>query len=139
MPASTLEAPPSTFTPDPSAPLPASARMLVEAIGWHATLALIARMGGTTINVPASDPGPHHALSLALGHDVARLLSASLGPDRLAVPRAMTWLLSFRDREIVARRAAGETEEQVALRFGLTSRRVRQVCAAANDHNCRED
>lgn len=122
------------MTATPADTLPTSARVIVDAVGWDAALALIARFGGTTIHLPTSAPGPDHALAWALGLDVARLLCASLGPGPLAVPRAMSWVVAQRSREVVARRQAGETEAEVARRFGLTERHVRRIYAAARQH-----
>lgn len=108
-----------------------SAQQIVDAIGWDAAFTVIARWGGTTIDLPRAEPGP--LLVQALGTDVARLLCASLGPGKLAVPRAVAWMTAQRDREVIARRRAGETESDVARRFGLTDRRIRQILAASKE------
>jgi hypothetical protein len=106
-----------------------SAQQIVDAIGLDAAMTVIARWGGTTINIPRAEPGP--MLVQVLGVDVARLLCASLGPGALPVPRALAWLTAQRDREIALRAAAGETRPALAQRFGVSERRVYQILAAA--------
>lgn len=108
-----------------------SAQQIVDAIGWDAAMTVIARWGGTTINIPRSEPGP--MLVQALGIDVARLLCASLGPGALAVPRAAAWLITQRDREIATRARAGETRPALAHRFGVSERHVYRIVAASKE------
>lgn len=108
-----------------------TAQQLVDAVGWDAAMSIISRWGGVTIHLPRGEPSS--MLTDALGADVARLLCVSLGPGPFAVPKAVTWLAAFRDKEIAARRSIGETERGLALRFNLSARQVRRICSAAKE------
>lgn len=115
-------------------PLPPSAQLIVDAVGYDLAITVVARFGGVSINLP-HNPDRLSPLSKALGHDAAKLLCAQLGPGMLAVPRAASMIGAQRDREIVARRRAGETEVELALRMGLTERHIRRICSAHNWRN----
>lgn len=113
------------------APLARSMHPIVDAIGYDLAIQLVARRGGTRVLVRAS-PDPRDAVSAAIGHDAAVMLAAAIGAGHLDVPRCLFWILARRNEEILARSAHGETQEELALRFNLTERRIRQIFAEAD-------
>jgi len=106
--------------------LPDSAQALVEGLGWSDADRVIRLLGGTEIYVPARRPAPDHWLSVAVGHDVAQKLAhLAGGEDRFPIPRCHAALLAARDAQI--RAAVGEINRDLALRYGLTERRIREI------------
>lgn len=97
---------------------------IIEAIGWDAAITLVARFGGTTISPRASGP-----IASCIGADAAQRLASIIGPGVIHIPRCMSWALARRNEEIAARYAYGETQAELALRFGMTDRHIRSILA----------
>lgn len=103
---------------------------IVEAIGFDLAIALVSRFGGVRLAIPAN-AGPRDSLSMAIGIEGARLLTERLGPCLIELPRCANWLTTRRNEEIVTRWDHGETQAELALRFHLTERQIRNIVAAA--------
>lgn len=103
---------------------------IVDAIGYDLTVRLVARLGGTRVYL-ASSVHPRDELAQVIGLQAACHLVKQLGRGAFDVPRCQAWLMARRNEEIVNRWDAGETQRELALRFGLTERHVRSVIAAA--------
>ena len=112
----------------PDTTLARSMEPVIDAIGFDAALRLVTHFGGTRVLIVA-DPQERDPVSRAVGTDCARRLGVALGAGLLDVPRCMAWMLARRNEEIAARRRAGETQAELALRFGMTERHVRRVLA----------
>jgi len=109
-----------------SSSMTASMQPLIESVGLDAAIQLAARLGGTRVLVRA-DPHPNDALARAVGLQWARQIAGAIGPGVLAVPRCLAWLLARRNEEIAARYDAGESQVELALRFGLTERQISRI------------
>lgn len=105
-----------------------SMQPIIEAVGFDAAVTLVARFGGSRILL-AREPGERDNLSLLIGLSAARSLSQALGPGLLEIPRCVSWVIARRDEEIAARHLGGETHAELAIRFNLTERHIRNVLA----------
>lgn len=110
--------------------LASSMQPVIDAVGYDAAIAIVSRWGGVTVTLRAQ---PHCPIPQVLGVDAARKLESALGPGSLAVPRCMAWLLARRNEEIATRYAYGETQAELALRFGLTDRQIRRILGSEPD------
>lgn len=107
--------------------LAASMQPVIDAIGFDAAVTLVSRFGGVTILMRARDDDP---LTLALGCTDATTLAAALGPGAMYIPRCMHWLLAKRNEEICARYLHGEPQSDLALRYRLSDRHIRNILAS---------
>lgn len=100
-------------------------RLLAEIVGVEGVLKLSRVYGGRRLYVPAN-PGPSHRLSKLLGHDRAIALAREFGGLRTEnpVPRAFLFFRRQVYRRMLEDLAAGETQAQVARRFGTTQQFV---------------
>lgn len=114
---------------DDTRPLARSMQPIVEAIGFDAALRLSSHFGGTRVLVLA-DPHERDNVTRVIGIIAARALVASIGAGVLEIPRCMAWLLARRNEEIIARSLSGETQSDLALRFTLTERQIRNILGA---------
>lgn len=105
---------------------------VLDAIGFDATITLVAALGGTR-QVLSAPPGPYDAVARLLGADAAARLVSAIGAGPLDIPRCLSWMLARRNEEICARYLAGETQAELALRFRLTERHVRNIVASQRD------
>lgn len=105
-----------------------SMQPVVDAVGFDAAIALVARWGGVTITLRSD---PHCPVPQAIGAEAARTLETALGRGAMQVPRCLSWLLARRNEEIVARSLFGETHADLALRFKLTERQIRRILVDA--------
>lgn len=103
---------------------------IIDAIGFDGALHLVARRGGTRVYVSAS---PEGALAAAIGAHRAEMLTAAIGAGVLDVPKCMAWMLARRNEEICARYLYGETQADLAVRFGLTERRIWSILHTNED------
>lgn len=112
--------------------LPELIEHLRREIGEEATRAIVERWGGTTLYVPAQ-LADDHPITRAIGRPAADRLVKLFGASQHRIPRCYAELLARRDRAIRAARDAGEGIASIALRFGLTERRVHQILAAGDE------
>lgn len=105
---------------------------LVEAVGYDAAIAFVSRFGGTRVWLRiAPAPSEHCPVQRTVGEAAAAALARAIGAGAFDVPRCMTWLLARRNEEIVARYDSGESQNELALRFGITTRQIRSILRAA--------
>lgn len=100
---------------------------IIATIGAEAALRLALKLGGTSIRMGYST---WPALASAIGDEPARRLIERFSPDVLHLPRLARWREAHRNAELVECHAQGETQCNLALRFNLTERRIRQIIAA---------
>lgn len=108
--------------------LPPSLRELVDVIGLTAAQKLVSEFGGLRLTVPVKMP-EDHPLAQLLGWDAARTLSHHYAHERLDVPKALSAIQAVRNLQMRKDHAAGVSARQLALREGLTERRVWEILA----------
>ena len=96
-------------------------------IGLEKTLLLVHHFSGKRLFFPLK-PSANHPLEEHLGRSTTERLCAHFGGDRLEVPLWRTVLLPARNRLIRKLSANGESTNQLAMRFGLCMRQVRNIC-----------
>lgn len=99
---------------------------MADAIGIGDTIEIVRRWGGRQLAVPVKvavgDP-----LQLVLGLDAARRLVQHFGGQRLQLPAEKNALLDLRNEAILRDVERGDSQETVALRYGLTRQGVKKV------------
>lgn len=101
---------------------------VIDIVGIEGALELMRLRGGLRVSIPLT-PGPEHWLALALGKDAARKLAWFYGGTHLRIPLGRTVKLLQRDREILTLHERGMSCPQIASRFGITDRTIRDVLA----------
>lgn len=105
-------------------------RNLCDALGYADAIHVARKWGGRYLYVPhhiAHD----HALALSLGYEAAQRLRTHFGGETLKLPSERNALLDARNAAIVEAHKAGETQESIGLRFGLTRQGVAVVLKKA--------
>lgn len=97
-----------------------------QLIGEEATAKLVAHHGGTRLYVPGTLK-PEHPLCQMLGQQAAQQLTDEFGGMTLEVPRDVMLQIAQRNDLILADRAAGMTQRQLALKYRLTERTIRNI------------
>lgn len=110
------------------ADLPPRLAELAALIGLAATLRLVECRGGTKIYVPDRATADHWLVRI-IGLPALQQLVAEHRRDMLELDRAVAALRAARDREIIARHAAGESTAKLALEYGLTQRQIFSILA----------
>ena len=105
-------------------PLTQRMQPIIDAIGFDATITLVAALGGTRVYLSRSPDSP---VARAIGADHHAVLLHEIGAGPLDVPRCLNWVLARRNEEIIARSLAGETQDELARRFRLTDRHIRRI------------
>ena len=108
--------------------LPPRLAQLAGTIGLAATLRLVECRGGTRIYVPETAT-PEHWLARIIGLPALQTLVESHRCDMLDIDRAAAAVRAARDREIIARYAAGESTAALALACNLTQRQIFNILA----------
>lgn len=107
--------------------LPGVLQDIAGMIGLPGTLKLVEKYGGTRLYVPQKLDAEHD-LSRLIGLDHATMLAETYGgEDHFDIPRAVAATRAVRDAHIRADRADGITHSQLALRYGLTERQIRNI------------
>ncbi len=101
---------------------------LTECIGVPALLRLLERFGGLEIKVPARFDS-FCPMARCLGEPDYRCLWGTYRGERLSLPLLSRRRLADIRREIVERKAAGETAASLALEYGKTERGIRWIVA----------
>lgn len=114
--------------------LPPVLQEIARATSVDAALRLAEGHGGTTIFLPRN-VAAKHPVSITIGQDAANAVSRMMfdrglgdGVGHLDIPRAAAAIRFQRDAAIRAAVLAGESKQQVALRFNTTTRHVRRIC-----------
>ena len=107
--------------------LPASLQAIVELIGLPATLKLVEVYGGVRLWVPKKFD-PDHPLVKLLGHaHAAKLCETYGGDEHFDIPRALAAIRAARNARMRNDRSMGATHRELALRYGLIERQVRNI------------
>lgn len=109
--------------------LPPRAKDLADLVGLPALLRLVEWRGGVTLRIPTACPGRDHELAKRLGLQATSQLVDVYGGEEIEIPRCLSAVKAVTNREMVQRRLSGETEEAVALAYGVTGRWVRMQMA----------
>lgn len=107
-------------------------RDLVELIGLHATMAIVAKHGGTLLYISVKGD-ECEALVALIGAQAAATLSRHYGGERLFIPKALPALTAARNSNIKADRAAGTSLRELARRYRLGERRICQLLQGADE------
>lgn len=108
--------------------LPASLHDIIEIIDVQPTLLLVQHFGGTYVDVPAvRDCTPEHILARLIGFDLMLKLAAVWANDRLNIPKAQAALRLIRNQQIHAHAAAGKTQRELCMMYGLTERQINTI------------
>ena len=108
-------------------PLPPTAQVIAEVIGRAATVALAGKCLYRHLSVPKRPMPPSHWIVRTIGRAKANALQSALGGELLPLATCHAVLLAKRDAAIRAARAAGESREAIAARFGLTTAHVWRI------------
>jgi hypothetical protein len=108
--------------------LPQQAKLLAEKIGLPAVLRLIEARPGVPFYVP-KNPDTSGWLREVLCDDALAALCEFYGGDILSLPKLDIVRSQLKARAIRAERANGASAREVALRYGLTRRRIIQITA----------
>lgn len=103
-----------------------SMQPIIERLGFDIALRLSSHFGGTRISISES-PGADCPVARAVGAPAATALGEMLGTVWLEVPRCVSWLIARRNEEIIARALFGEPTPDLARRYSLTERHIRNI------------
>jgi hypothetical protein len=96
-------------------------------VGRPATLALQGALGGRNVYIP-TEPHPDHPIAVATGAERMAAICARWGGETTWIGKDL--LLASRNAALVAAAATGAAPEDLARRFGITARCVRQILQA---------
>lgn len=99
---------------------------LSKAIGLGDTLELVRKWGGRELYVPAT-VGIGDPLALSMGYETAKRLVAAYPGQRLQLPAERNALLDLRNAAILADAEAGDSQEKIGLRYGLTRQAIGHI------------
>ena len=125
---------PPTMASAASALLPGVLREIEALIGLAGTLRLAETYGGVRLYVPMQ-MHDGHALAQLLGLDAAQRLAEVFGGiEHFDIPKAAAVTRAVRNRQMAAERAqAGLSIRQLALKYQLTERQVRNILGEAEE------
>lgn len=101
----------------------------VELIGIDATMRIVERFGGAPLYI-AAEPRSDGPLAVLIGWPAARDLGSEFAGEHPTIPKAYGALQALRNRRLRDDRREGRSLRQLALRYGLTQRRICQILAA---------
>lgn len=109
--------------------LPKWVREATNIVGLAAVEKIVGQYGGTRIYFPIpKNLKAEHPLCQLIGEDAARALSDEFGGlDHFDVPRTLCLDLMARDRQILEDKEAGESQANLARRYRLTERSIRNI------------
>jgi len=105
--------------------LPPTLELVVNEVSEEAALRLARAFGGREVYM-ASNPGPDHPLTHALGKADAVSVSRVLGPGHVLIPFGPYSALSARKRAIREGLASGLSAREIVRRVGCCERTVRR-------------
>ncbi len=118
--------------------LPGVLRDIASLIGLPGTLELLKHYGGVRLYVPKRFD-PDHALVKVLGHAaVVKLIEHFGGEDHFDIPKAQAAANALRNAGIRAEYAE-LSQRQLALRYDLTERQVRNILAGVEEDDGQGD
>ena len=104
----------------------------VQLIGEEAAAKLVAQYGGVRLYIPGT-PRHGHPLHQLLGQEAAQQLSGEFGGMTVDIPRACMLHNAQRNTLILADRAAGMSQRELALKYRLTERTIRKIAKLARN------
>lgn len=107
--------------------LPPQMRLLIERIGFAATLKLLKKRGGRQVWVPKTATGDR-VLAQVVGHEALAVLVKHHGGERLELPKDDKIFIQLRDRAMYSRRLEGATYSELVEEFGISRRWAIEVC-----------
>jgi hypothetical protein len=108
--------------------LPPQLKMLVQQVGYAATIKLINARGGQQVWIPKKATGDR-VLAQVIGKAALTELVKHHGGERLELPKKDKLLIQVRDEDLWQKRQAGATESELAREFDITRRWVLEICA----------
>lgn len=103
----------------------------VDSIGYASTMILITAFAGRTLYIPLLNSGRksnnRDILVRIMGEEKATKLMADHGCKQLYVPNGYTEIRRERDKQIVKEYDGSETQAELALKYGLSVRRIRSI------------
>lgn len=114
--------------------LPPSAKEMAEIIGLPALQNLVEKRGGVAIDVPKKKPwDAKHPITQSIGEQAAHKLWSIYQGERLEIPRCKAAIVKAIHARIIAERQKGQSETAVALKYHVSARWVRYLCARENE------
>lgn len=100
---------------------------IVQLVGEKTTAKLIAQHGGGKgLYIPVKINPDHHLYQL-LGAEAAQFLVAEFGGLTVEIPRAPVLQRIERNQKILADREAGMSHSELAIKYQLTTRAIRNI------------
>lgn len=96
-------------------------------IGEEAADKLVAHFGGGQPLYIPSKVKPEHRLCQLVGEPVMQQLASEFGGLTIEIPRCFAQRIELRNRQILADRAAGMTQGDIARKYQLTVRAIRTI------------
>jgi len=118
--------------------LPPSLRDIAELIGLPGTLRLVETYGGVRLYVPKKLDAEHKLAQLIGLEQAAKLADTYGGEMHFDIPRAVEATRAARDRCIRADQASGSTHRELALKYSLTERQIRNILGAEAENSQQE-
>lgn len=106
---------------------------LAQLIGADATGILVAHYGGGAPLYIPHKVKSSHPVSLLLGQEVAQQLADEFGGLAVEIPRNVAFQKKRRDTLILADRAAGMSQNDVARKYQLTVRTIRKITSSTRN------
>jgi len=111
---------------------PEAFQEVAQLIGEAATAKLTEQYGGTRLYIP-STLKPEHSLCQLLGKEAAQRLSFEFGGLRVEIPRAVMLQIAQRNVRILADRATGLSQRELARKYQLTERTIRKITTSTSN------
>lgn len=103
---------------------------LCQLIGQNDAFKLMNLCGGTRVYIPLVEHcTAKHYLAQAIGLDNLIKLAQEFACDRIEVPMGYHAFKDERNKEIIRLFNEGICQSELAMRFGLTERQIRTICA----------
>lgn len=99
---------------------------VAQFIGEEAACRLTTQYGGVRLYIPGTLKPGHHLCRL-LGQEAAQQLAREFGGLNVEIPRACLARIAGRNALILADRAAGMSQRELALKYQLTERTIRKI------------
>lgn len=101
---------------------------LAAHLGESDALEVCRRLGGAELYIPRPDSlSDDHLIVKRLGRPLALRLAEFVRGEKISLPRAQPQQWQRRNRAIRIAFDAGATHSELALQYGVTSRRIRQI------------
>ena len=99
---------------------------LIDLIGSDDAVALSNKLGGEMVYIPHERPlADEHPLIRAVGRDIVDSLQAQYRGERIYVPAYLA--TEYRNQQLIADYLNGTSTQDLAIRYGITCRRIRQI------------